>query len=910
MAIIDEQDVLVEVNAAFAALVGRDESTLLGSRWWLLLHPQDVDVAGFGGAAADASARTRPPVRLPRPDGGVVWGELALIRLDDRAAALRLIQVEDVTARRQAEAGAARRGQTLLATIDAQRAVTAAAHDREQVLHVIAAHAVRAFPAADGAVVELVEGDHLDYVAAAGTLAAHLGLRLPIKGSLSGEAMSTRTTVQCVDSETDRRVSRDACRRVGLRSMCISPLLSGDRPIGVLKISSVTPAAFDNDDAYGLELLAASLSAALRHAEDYARNAALLRERSAALAALEASEQRFRVAFDNCPLGMVLISLKPATLGAVLQVNPAMTAITGYRADELTRMGVVDLHHREDIPSTVSALSDFASGEHETASLDRRYRHADGSEVWVRIRAAVAHDREGRPLYLVSQIEDITAARAAQAQLHQQARLLELIPAAVIVRDLDGTIRWWNAGAEVAYGWPATAALGKITHKLLCTNFPTGTSASADGGAAALTDALLHEGCWDGELEHLNADGHSITVLSRQVVQDAVDGTTTVLQVDTDITAMRAAQRALHESEQRFRGQFAHSAAGQTITALDHTYIEVNAAFAAMLGRAPEDLVGASDAALQHPDEGRDVQRRAAALFSGELDSATYEGRLRHAEGHWVDVETTVSMVRDTNRRPRHLITVCTDISARKAAERARDAAAAELAERNTELEAANKLKLDLIGMLGHEIGTPLATILGYTETAADDTDLGDEQRRVLDAISRSAHRLDSIVREVLTLVTVDAGRLTAHPEPLNVRRHLEAAIQHTLTDRPPAIDCPTELTAAAQAGHLDQILVNLLTNAEKYGGGATNLTARRHAQHIEIRVEDHGPGVPPHFRGRLFERLTRADTTAHAVNGTGLGLYIARELARANHGDLLYRPNHPRGSAFILRMPASPDPP
>ncbi|RZU52708.1 PAS domain S-box-containing protein [Krasilnikovia cinnamomea] len=903
MAILDEDDRLTEVNPAFCRLLGRDPADLLGHGCWTLTHPDDLGVREDAHATADdPAAAVCYEQRLLRPDGAGVACKVTLVPLEGpQGRRHQLAQVEDLTGRHQDAARATRHTEILLATINVQRAVTAAAHDRAEVLEVVAAQAVQAFPVADGAVVELVHGDSLDYVAAAGTLVVHLGLRLPIEGSLSGVAMSQRSTVLCRDSETDPRVNREACRAVGLRSMCVAPLFSGDRPIGVLKISSAEVDAFDDGDVYQLELLAGSLSAALRHADDYARNATLLSERTVALSALEASERRFRVAFDNSPLGMVLTSLQPDTMGTFLQANPAMAAITGYPVEQLAGMRVSDLQHPDDLEVSLPVLARLAAGEIETANLEARYRHADGHDLWVRIRTAVAHDERIRPRYLVSQIEDITAARAAQAQLRRQARLLELIPAAVIARDLDGTIRWWNAGAEATYGWPASAATGKLTHRLLATAFP-------DGGAVAeQADILRRDRMWDGELEHLTADGRTITVLSRQVVQDAVDGASTVLEINTDITAARAAQRAMHQSEQRFRAQFTHSAVGQIVRALDGTLLDVNPAFAAMLGRTADELIGSPTDLLLHPDTAADMRHKIADLFGGDHDAYSHEGQVRHADGGWVDVEATVSLVRDTDGRPLHLIGVFVDISARKAAEHARDAAAAELACRNTELEAANRLKLDLIGMLGHEIGTPLTSILGCAEVAADGwSDLPDEHKhRLVESVHRNARRLDTIVREVLALVTVEAGRLTAHPQRVDVREHLRAAILHVPGAQPPDIDCPDGLRATVQPGHLDQILANLLSNADKYGGGATRITARRLGGQVEIRVEDRGPGVPERFRPHLFDRFSRADSTAGSVKGTGLGLYIVRELARANRGDIEYAPGDDTGSVFLVRLPA-----
>ncbi|MEU4161433.1 PAS domain-containing sensor histidine kinase [Actinoplanes sp. NPDC026670] len=623
-----------------------------------------------------------------------------------------------------------RQTRVLLSTIEAQRAVTAAAHDRDQALRVVAEQVMGTFPAATGAAVELLSGD----VAGAGSL-------------------------------------------TGVRSVCVAPLHSGDTPVGVIRVVSGADGAFDEVDARHLELLAASLTAALLHVDDYARNATLLAERTAALEALELS---------------------------------------------------------------------------------------------------------------------VTAQRAADARLHQQAALLKLIPAAVIVRRIDGTILWWNNGAQQLYGWTSEAARGRRTHRLFSTVFESGSATEQQA-------ALEGDGHWDGQMQHLTASGRVVTVLSRQVVHRPADGDVEVLEINTDVTAARAAEQALAVNEQRFRAQFTHSAVGQVIRALDGSLIAVNKAFARMLGRRVEDMAGrVMDAELLDAGDLAYAHNEIAGLFAGDAAFYTHETRLRHADGHWVDVEATVSLVRDSQDRPRHLIVVATDISQRRIAERARDHAAAALAERNTALEVANQLKLDIIGMLGHEISNPLSAILGYSDLLADDVEADSPAATAVTVISRQAQRLDEIVREVLSMVSIDAGNLSAVRGEVSLHAGITSALESTGNSHVPVTG--PDVTLRFNPGHLQQVLVNLLANAAEYAGGATAVRIGTAAGgRVLLSVEDRGPGVPEEFRPRLFDRLTRAGRDAGSVRGTGLGLYIVRSLARANHGEVRHESHPAGGSIFTL---------
>jgi PAS domain S-box-containing protein len=630
-------------------------------------------------------------------------------------------------------------------------------------------------------------------------------------------------------------------------------------------------------------------------------NAALLADRTDALAALAASETRFRLAFESSPLGLTLIGMAGPDYARYLQANPAMTEITGYSAEELAGMTFHDLLHPDDVPSEERLREVFAEQPQGPMHSMLRYRHKDGHTVWVSLRIAPVRDENGGVLYLVNQVEDVTAQREAESQLRRQARVLELIPAAVIVRDLGGAIRWWNAGASQLYGWPLEAVIGKISHRLLDTTFPD------RGSERDQLAELLQDGHWAGQLDHLTSTGEIVTVLSRQVLHRPKHGSDQILEINTDVTAARAAERALSESEQRFRAQFTYSATGQVVHALDGTLSAVNPAYAALLGSTVDELTGTDFRRLLHPDDAAVAARSIAGLFAGEANAFTHEGRLRHSDGHWVDVSATISIVRDSGGRARHLIGMVTDVSGRRAAEQARDQAAAALADRNVQLETANQLKLDIIGMLGHEIGNPLSSIRGYTEVLAEDwADLSETRReRAVEAINRQALRLDEIVHEVLAMVTIEAGTIDAVRTDESLRAVIAGALVAADAERLPVRGADARVLC--NPGHVQQILVNLLSNAAKYGGGATGLTISGDGTRVRVRVEDRGPGVPEEFRHRLFERLARAERDATNVHGTGLGLYIVRGLARANHGDIGYEPNPGGGSVFVLDLERAP---
>lgn len=145
--------------------------------------------------------------------------------------------------------------QKLIAIIAAQVQLVGLGNDLSAVMDAASAKAVE-LTGADGAVVELLEGDSIVYRSACGLAEPQLGLRMPVANSLSGRVLTSRSAALCTDSETDGRVNREACRKVGLRAMVIVPLVAGDEAVAVMKLVWKEARAFNDGEADIAQLLA------------------------------------------------------------------------------------------------------------------------------------------------------------------------------------------------------------------------------------------------------------------------------------------------------------------------------------------------------------------------------------------------------------------------------------------------------------------------------------------------------------------------------------------------------------------------------------------------------------------------------------------------------------------------------
>jgi PAS domain S-box-containing protein len=232
-----------------------------------------------------------------------------------------------------------------------------------------------------------------------------------------------------------------------------------------------------------------------------------------------------------------------------------------------------------------------------------------------------------------------------------------------------------------------------------------------------------------------------------------------------------------------------------------------------------------------------------------------------------------------------------------------------------TEERAVEQLKSDFVATVSHELRTPLAAIYGAAVTLRrQDLKLDPEiAERLLDVIGEESERLAQIVNDVLLASHLDSGQLQLSIEACDgvelVRRVIAAAETHAPAGITLELEAPTKLPpVAADAQQLRQVFVNLVENAIKYSpdGGPVTVKVEELERALRFSVTDHGLGIPAGERRRIFEKFYRLDPNmTKGIGGTGLGLYICRELVRRLGGRIWVESNNNgNGSAFKVEIP------
>lgn len=230
-----------------------------------------------------------------------------------------------------------------------------------------------------------------------------------------------------------------------------------------------------------------------------------------------------------------------------------------------------------------------------------------------------------------------------------------------------------------------------------------------------------------------------------------------------------------------------------------------------------------------------------------------------------------------------------------------------ELRDTNAELAIANELKDDFVSMVSHEFRTPLTSIRGYADTIlryGDDLD-PEKRRTFVVRIAAQTVTLTGMVDDLLTLSQVRRGTMRHEPEDVPVREVIGRALVDLQLDDV-VVDIDDGAVVEADRDHVRRILTNYIENAAKYGDAPIEVTSRLVDGAVELRVRDHGPGVPEEFVPALFDRFTQASVGLQRTSrGVGLGLSIVHTLAELNGGRAWYEDGDP-GAVFVVSLPAA----
>jgi two-component system sensor histidine kinase/response regulator len=367
-----------------------------------------------------------------------------------------------------------------------------------------------------------------------------------------------------------------------------------------------------------------------------------------------------------------------------------------------------------------------------------------------------------------------------------------------------------------------------------------------------------------------------------------------------------ASKQALAASEKQFRSIFENAQIGINFFSIDGKQHFSNRALSDMLGYSSEELGRLEQwDTITHPDEREANAAPFRELLAGQRDELAYEQRLIHKDGRVVIVDGRFSLIRDSAGRPKFVVYLAEDITARKQAE-------SDLLAAKEVAEAATRIKSEFLANMSHEIRTPMNAIIGMSHLALK-TDLNPRQKGYVRKIQQSGQHLLGIINDILDFSKIEAGKLTVENIDFDLDKVLEN-VSNLISEKATTkglelifdIDSAVGTHPKGDPLRLGQILINFCNNAVKFTEhGEIVVKARVQEQDdtgqlVYFAVSDTGIGLTEEQMGRLFQAFEQADaSTTRQHGGTGLGLAISKKLAQLMGGDVGVSSQVGKGSTF-----------
>jgi PAS domain S-box-containing protein len=589
----------------------------------------------------------------------------------------------------------------------------------------------------------------------------------------------------------------------------------------------------------------------------------------------------------------------------IAQNSPRGQTFFGYDDDIAMGGSVFRLMNPEDRPAVELALQKmFDENSDQIVSLRYRAQHADGHWMVVEARGhplGVAGGPSTQAVFIVRDLTDSVAAEAQLAESRETTKaILDAAIDSIIVIDRNLTILEASPGTQSLHGVTAHERVGKqVDERIFDEDRPmvhdAFVSAFENDGAVSFRARMVH------------VDGRLVTIEVRgRTLRDSDGPATRLVLISRDISDAVAWEATLARSFEKTKAIL--DAAPDSIVVIDRalTIVEASPGTERIYGYPKSERMGRSALTIVHPDDVPIVRSELERMFAEESDELlSYRFRARHADGHWMIIETRGRLLNDEDPQPASAVLVSRDVTDAVAFEEA-------LAAAKEEAERANAAKSEFMSRMSHELRTPLNSVLGFAQILQMELE-NKEDLELVDHVYKSGQHLLTLINEVLDISRVESGNIALTTEPLELRDLVLECLDiigPQARDRDVGISHSDSFDYRVMADQLrlKQVILNLLSNAIKYNrrGGSVTLHCAAIEDRVRFSVSDTGHGIAPDLRERLFTAFDRLDAETRGIECTGLGLTLSKTLVEAMGGTLGFETVVDEGSTFWFDLPIS----
>lgn len=490
-----------------------------------------------------------------------------------------------------------------------------------------------------------------------------------------------------------------------------------------------------------------------------------------------------------------------------------------------------------------------------------------------------------------------------------QRTLVDLAFDAMFVRGFhQRVITFWNEGAERLYGWTREEAIGKVPRDLLRSTYPEPLE--------LIEEQLRKTGRWEGQIRQQRKDGTAVLVAGRWGLQtDAGGDPFAILEINSDITPTVVTSERLRRSEERFE-LLVTSVMDYAIFMLDTNGVisSWNVGAQRINGYDADEIVGRHFSIFYPPDDiaaGKPERELVIAEREGKYEEEGWRLR-KDGSRFWASV--VITALKDEMGSLRGFGKVTRDLTEKRLAEERRNAELQaeadrlrEYADRMAHLEST---KAQFLNLASHELRGPLTVVRGYNSMLQDGSIPPEKLTSIASILEGKLAQMDMLVEQMLEIARIEHESFALTYELFDLRR-LAADQMKALA--PPAeshhvvMPAGDRVMVEGDRSRIATVIANLVDNALKYSpnGGDIGCSVTADGQWARVSVRDHGIGIRPEHMGTLFSRFGRLPTEENiSIPGTGLGLFLCREIARRHGGDITVDSEPGKGSEFVLTLP------
>ncbi len=616
-------------------------------------------------------------------------------------------------------------------------------------------------------------------------------------------------------------------------------------------------------------------------------SAADISERRRAQDALRESQNKFQALIETTADFIWEIDTK----GKYTYCSPQIARFYGIRPEDMIGKTPFDVMPSGDRGAARKVFRGVLASRAPFFQLETRAYDRDGRIAYVESSGVPFFDEQGRLLGFRGITRDVTERRRSGKALEEsEKRYRELVESSnsIIMRaDKNLNITYMNDFGLRFFGYKPEEILGKSA---VGTTIPERDEVGHDLAKMARDIVKSPDKYRTNVHQNMRKGGDLVWVSWTNNVTYGPDGKVEeVLSVGNDISGLRRVEEALDETKERFAAAFRACPTAMSISRVsDGTMVDVNASYTRLYGFSREEVIGKNGFDLNLiPSPGERAKLVQRLRDRGPIYDLEYT--FVRKSGEPISVLCFLELVEIGGEE--HVLGQAIDITERKRGEQIKD---------------------EFIGMVSHELKTPLTVLIGALSTALSEGMPEREVRELMHDALWGAETMADIVENLLELSRWQANRLVLASDPLDIGSLVSATARGFLGKSPkhsvvPLVDS-TLPKVKADPNRIQRVLNNLVDNAIKYSpnGGEVVVSARREGGRVVVGVKDEGIGISAADIDKLFQPFQRLGAVApgSAIQGVGLGLVVCRRLVEAHGGSIWVESQPGKGSTFIFTLP------